>query len=222
MPQHNGEAPPPMPNMMPMLLSMMFMLFLYMLDGNDHIIGGFLNYGLKIFSFDGEYPVLTLIIVGLLMATITTVVRSFFIDMIQQARTQHIMSAFNKELRQARIENNSYKLKKLMEMQQTMMAKNMESSAAMMKTMPYTMIVVIPIFLWVRYFVAVTLVDPWISVPWADISLQGSLWFMPMWIVIYSMISIPFGQVLNRLIRGYKFKKKLDEMDKTVDVIEVA
>ena len=213
-----GQQPdmPPMPSMMPMLVMMFLILILYAFDGSDHKIGKVLDVGLNFFGMDGQYPIVTLFIVGALMASFSAILRSFFMDMIQQAKNQQIMSAFNKELRQARLENNSFKIKKLTEMQPQMMAKNMENSNKMMKSMPFTMIVIIPLFLWVRYFIDVTVRDMGnltFSVPWATLDLDSTIWFMPAWILVYTMISIPFGQIVNRLIRTYKFKKYLKSMD---------
>lgn len=210
-----APATPPMPSMMPMLVMMFLILILYTVDGPDHVIGAFLDKGLFFFGMNGEFPVVTLFIVGAIMASLSAILRSFFTDMIEQAKSQQIMSAFNKELRQARLENNSFKIKKLTEMQPQMMAKNMENSNKMMKSMPFTMIVIIPMFLWIRYFVN-EVVDPsnlGVFVPWAEVSLLDQVWFMPNWILIYTLISIPFGQIVNRLIRTYKFRKHLREMD---------
>jgi len=207
---------PPMPSMMPMLVMMFLILILYTVDGQDHVIGEILDKGLFFLGMDGKYPVVTLFIAGALMASTSAILRSFFMDMMAQAKSQQIMSAFNKELRQARLENNSFKIKKLTEMQPAMMAKNMENSNKMMKSMPFTMIIIIPMFLWIRYFVNVT-VDAagtlGVFVPWAEVSLLDQVWFMPDWILIYTLISIPFGQIVNRLIRTYKFKKYLQQLD---------
>ena len=207
---------PAMPSMMPMLVMMFLILILYAFDGSDHKIGTVLDYGLHFIDMGGEMPIVTLFIVGAIMASLSAVLRSFFTDMIEQAKNQQIMSAFNKELRQARLENNSFKIKKLTEMQPQMMAKNMENSNKMMKSMPFTMIVIIPLFLWVRYFIDVTVREAGnltFSVPWATLDLDTTIWFMPAWILVYTMISIPFGQIVNRLIRTYKFKKYLKQMD---------
>ena len=207
---------PPMPSMMPMLVMMFLILILYTVDGQDHVIGEILDKGLFFLGMDGKYPVVTLFIAGALMASTSAILRSFFMDMMAQAKSQQIMSAFNKELRQARLENNSFKIKKLTEMQPAMMAKNMENSNKMMKSMPFTMIIIIPMFLWIRYFVNVT-VDAagtlGVFVPWAEVSLLDQVWFMPDWILIYTLISIPFGQIVNRLIRTYKFRKYLQQLD---------
>ncbi len=209
-------AAPAMPSMMPMLLMMGLIMVVYWIDGSDHIIGGALNTVFQYIDMDGEMPIVTLFIVGFVMASLSAVLRSFFVDMIDQARNQQVMSAFNKEFRQARLENNSFKIKKLTEMQPQMMAKNMENSNKMMKSMPYTMIVIIPLFLWVRYFVNVTVADAGtlhFSVPWADLSLLSDIWIMPAWILVYTMVSVPWGQIVNRLIRTYKFRKYLKQME---------
>jgi hypothetical protein len=37
--------------------------------------------------------------------------------------------------------------------------------------------------------------------------------FMPMWIVVYTLISMPIGQIESRFIRWYMLKKRLDQID---------
>lgn len=211
---------PNMKSMWMMLLVMMGVMAVYMIDGNDHIIGGALNVVFQIFDFNGQYPVVTLMVVGAIMILLSSGLRTILTDTISQQKAQAYSSAFNKELRQARLENNTYKMKKLTEMQPQIMAKSMESSNQMMKSMPLTMVVVVPMFLWVRYFVNVTLVDSMriISVPWAmgGVSLTDT-YVLPAWILIYSLISIPFGQIVMRLVRTYQFKKRLKEIESGTD-----
>lgn len=223
-PQPEAPEMPQMPSMMPMLVSMLLIFGLYMIDGSSHIIGELLNYVFGVFDFGGKYPVVTLMLVGGIMALLTTILRAFTTDMLSQAKNQAIMSSFNKELKEARLEQNLYKIKKLTAVQTELMNKNMETTSSMMKVMPYTMLIVIPMFLWVRYFVAITLVDAgtaMVAFPWTDgVDLNSSLWFMPVWIVTYSLISIPLAQIVNRLIRGYKFKKHLLEIDKVQSIHE--
>jgi len=36
---------------------------------------------------------------------------------------------------------------------------------------------------------------------------------LPHWILLYTLISIPFGQALSRTFRYFEFKKKLRMMD---------
>lgn len=218
-----------MPSMWPMLIAMVMIMGLYMIDGsgNEHRIGSVLNYVFSFIDFGGQYPVLTLMLMGAIMIALSSVVRTLLTDTIEQQKAQEFNSAFQKELRQARIENNLYKVKKLMDMQPVMMQKSMESSNQMMKVMPVTMIIVIPIFLWVRYFVDVTLVAAGtqvIGVPWSLLAAGGGVnlmqvfWFIPAWILVYSLISIPIGQVITRIVRMYQFKKRLKEIESAAEV----
>ena len=96
-----------------------------------------------------------------------------------------------------------------------------------MKSMPFTMLIVVPIFLWVRYFVDVTLGDAGtqiISVPWAmnAINLTDVYWFLPAWILIYSLISIPLGQIIMRIVRAFQFKRHLAKLEAEKATEEVA
>ncbi|MDR1404326.1 MAG: EMC3/TMCO1 family protein [Candidatus Methanoplasma sp.] len=213
-PQTMQQNTPPMPKgtMIGMLMTLMIMMVVMMFRDP---IGQGLNYGLFIIDFGGKWPVFTLIIAGLIMITLSTVIRSFMTDFVSQAKSQSIQSEFNKEMRQARLENNLYKMKKLQEEQPKMMAKSMDSSMKMMKAMPITMVVVIPIYAWVWFFLDNT-VPPellTVSLPWGQVYLLDTLWFLPIWIVIYTMISLPIGQLENRVVRYFLLKKRLKELD---------
>lgn len=216
-----GGQAPPMPKMTGMLITLMLMLVLMMFYQQ---VGSAMNAVLKFIDFGYQHPVVTLILAGLLMTTLSTVIRAATTDMVKQQRNQKESSAFNKELRTARIENNLYKIKKLTDMQQQMMSKNMEGMSSMMKTMPLTMLVVIPIFAWVRYYIQHA-VDNfpnvlYINVPWAqNVYLNGSM-VLPTWVFVYILVSIPIGQLVNRLIRTYLFRKRLKELE-TQGVVEV-
>jgi uncharacterized membrane protein (DUF106 family) len=165
-------------------------------------------------GFNHDFVVPTLMLAGITMIGISTVIRTLMMDTITQTRNQKEMSAFNAELRKARIENNLYKIKKLTEQQKTMMGKTMESSMKMMKTLPITMLIIIPIFAWINFFLNQPDVAVSIAVPWAEtVFLTDRLWFLPIWIFVYMLISIPFGQILGRAVRWFMFKKRLEELD---------
>ena len=219
------QAPmPDMSNMWRMMIIMILIFGLYFIDGSEHVIGKTLNIVFQFIDFGGQYPVPTLMIMGSIMILLSSGIRTLMTDTLEQQKAQAFTSAFNKELRQARLENNMYKVKKLTEMQPIMMQKSMESSNQMMKSMPFTMLIVVPIFLWVRYFVAVTLYDAGtqvISVPWAmdAINLTDVYWFLPAWILIYSLISIPLGQIIMRVVRAFQFRKYLSEIESKPDEV---
>ena len=214
---------PDMSNMWRMLIIMILIFGLYFIDGSEHVIGSTLNYAFQVIDFDGMYPVVTLMLMGSIMILLSSGIRTLMTDTLEQQKAQAFSSAFNKELRQARLDNNLYKVKKLMDMQPVMMQKSMESSNQMMKSMPVTMLIVVPIFLWVRYFVDVTLraADTLvINIPWGTVDLTQTFWFFPAWILIYSLISIPLGQIIMRVVRAFQFKRYLVklEAEKTEEV----
>ncbi len=175
-------------------------------------LGNIVGMGLApVIGFGGNYPTLTLILAGMTMTGLTIVVRHFFTDYVQQAESQKIVSAFNKELRQARLENNTFKTKKLMEQQPKIMEKSMKMTGSQLKLMPVTMLIVVPIFAWVAVFMY-HITSPLIAVPWSYNVDLNALNLFPNWVLLYSLISIPFGQILSRLLRYYDFRKRLNEI----------
>ena len=223
----SGQAQQPMPdmsNMWRMMIIMILIFGLYFIDGDQHVIGKTLDMAFQFLDFDGQYPVVTLMLIGSIMILLSSGIRTLMTDTLEQQKAQAFSSAFNKELRQARLDNNLYKVKKLQEMQPLVMQKTMESSNQMMKSMPFTMLIVVPIFLWVRFFVDVTLREAGnlvISVPWAmnAIDLTDVYWFLPAWILIYSLISIPLGQIIMRVVRAFQFRKYLSEIESKPDEV---
>ncbi|MBQ8180206.1 MAG: DUF106 domain-containing protein [Candidatus Methanomethylophilaceae archaeon] len=215
--------------MIGMMLTMFIMMAVMMFRD---AIGQALDFVFRYISFDGQYPVLTLIIAGLVMITVSTLIRSLMSDPIEMARNQQIQADFNKEFRQARIENNLFKLKKLQEEQPQIMAMSMEASTSQMKVMPITMLFIIPVYAWVYYFLieggayfneaAGTLDLLHVAMPWGTLDLNTLLMgFFPAWIVIYTMVSLPIGQIENRLIRFIALKKRLNELDREVKRAEI-
>lgn len=227
--QQAQEMAPPMSNktMIGMLFAMGIM-FVVMAFRDP--IGQALDYVFRYVAFDGQYPVLTLVIAGILMITLSTVVRSLMQNPIEMAKNQQIQSDFNAEFRQARIENNLFKMKKLQEQQPAMMAASMEASTQQMKIMPVTMLLIIPVYAWVYYFLKTgdgaayfSGVDAlMVAMPWGALDLNSLLMgFLPVWIVIYTLVSLPIGQIENRLIRYIFLKRRLDELDREVKRAEI-
>ncbi len=212
-----GGAAPPKPeigNQLIMMMAMLVAMFVLFDPSIRRALGGYVGIGLKpLVGFDGELPVVTLIFTGLLMTFFSITVRHFFIDWIDQARNQRMMSSFQKEMREARTSNNTYKLKKLTELQPQITAKSLKTSGAQMKLMPVTMVVIIPIFAWLSNFVYFDLSSTTFSVPWEfNASMKGSN-LLPNWILLYTLVTIPFGQVLQRTLKYVSFSRKLHELE---------
>ena len=188
-------------------------------------LGTVVGYGLNpLVSFNHEWPVVTLVLTGLLMAALTIVVRHFFTDYVEQARSQKIVAAFNKELREARKENNSFKTKKLLAEQPKILQKSMEQTMTQFKLLPVSMIIVVPIFAWIAVFVGglsavhhpdTTISMLYYSVPWSSWANFNDSYLFPEWVLVYTLVSLPFGQVLSRALRYFSFAKRLKELKAT-------
>lgn len=205
-----------------MITMMVFLIVALLVGAFRQQIGSALDVVFKVFAFPDK-PMLSVLVVTLIAATLSTVIRGFMQNPIDMARTQQIQSDFNKEMRQARIENNLFKMKKLQEYQPQMMAATMEQTTSMMKyTMPISMIVFLPLATWLRYFFDYRMGStyfsetnlPLVDTPWCgnvNLALDIGMGFI-MYIVFYMMFCIVISMVEQRLIRYYLMNKALKEM----------
>lgn len=189
-----------------------------MFDNNLRLaLGNIVGYGLDpVVGFGGREPVLTLLFTGLLMGFFSIIVRHLFVDWVDMARNQRISSAFQKEFRDARIHNNTYKLKKLNELQPQIMAQSFKASGTQMKLMPVTMLVVIPIFAWLANFIYISVAyttSTIVSVPWSYNTDMMSSNILPNWVLLYSLVTLPFTQVLTRVLKYFSFRKRLNALE---------
>lgn len=218
----SGGQRPPAPEMGNQLIVMMAFLFamFVMFDNNLRLaLGNVVGMGLNpLVGFNAREPVLTLLFTGLLMSFFSIVVRHLFMDWVEMARHSKIYSHFQKELREARLSNNTYKLKKLNELHPHMMQKQMKASQTQIKLMPVTMLVVIPIFAWLSNFIYINVsatTATTFSVPWAfNADMKQTIIIMPDWVLLYSVLTLPFSQVLTRVLKYFSFSKKLRNMEK--------
>lgn len=167
-----------------------------------------------VIGFDGRYPVLTIMIAGTLMVLMTTIIRHFTTDWLEMARTQAVMRDFNKQMMQARKDNNTYRLKKLQEHQPKIMEAQQKMSMATMKTMPYTLIVVIPLFAWLFTFLD-NLPYWYFAAPWnseVDMFATNGVLFgssvFPHWILLYMTMSVPLGALVQKAMKYASWKER--------------
>ncbi|MCJ7562802.1 MAG: EMC3/TMCO1 family protein [Thermoplasmata archaeon] len=203
-----------MTNQLVMLMAFMFAIFILFNPSIRQGLGEIVGYGLEpVVGFNGEYPIVTLLLSGLVMTCFSISVRHFFIDWVGQARNQRIQSAFSKEMREARTSNNTYKLKKLMELQPQIMSASLKTTQSQFKLMPITMLVIIPIFAWLANFVYIGLGSTVFSVPWEFNSNMRNSNLLPNWVLLYSLMTLPFGQVLQRFLKMFSFGRRLKELE---------
>lgn len=176
-------------------------------DMTGNAVGVVMN---PLIGFGGGFPVLTILIAGTLMVVATTAMRHFTTDHLEMAKTQAYMREFNKELMKARKENNTYRLKALTDKQPEVMKKQQELSSSQLKTMPLTMIVVIPLFAWLASFL--TALDYKLySAPWnPTVEMFGTTVF-PHWILLYMSLSIPTGALVQKAMKYVAWRQRWQE-----------
>ncbi len=212
-----GGGPPRsgMGGQMMMLMAMVFAMWVLLDNNLRQGLGKVVGVGLMpLVGFGGSYPVFTLVCTGLIMTLFSVTVRHLFIDWISMARGQRIQTAFQKEMREARTSNNTFKLKKLTELQPQMTAQQMKTMQSQFKLMPMTMIVIIPIFAWLANFVYLDLSSTIFSVPWEFNASMKNSHILPNWVLLYSLVTLPFGQILQRVLKYFSFSRKLRDLEK--------
>ena len=166
-------------------------------------------------GFGGRLPTLTILLAGLLTTTISSVIRDHYTNWVKMARTQKVVRAWSKERFEAMRKGQQTRLSKLMEAQKGFQKDQMEMMSSPYKTMAWTYILFIVVFVWLRLFVDITLAnggDQWIAVPWSNHVYLNSAVLLPSWVLLYSLLAIPFGQIITRVLKYVRFRRRLEEM----------
>ena len=198
------------PAMGGMFLTMFLMLYIIINPGLRVTMGNVAETLLEPrIGFDGAYPAVTILLAGMVMIGGTTVIRHLLVDWQQMAEVQLKMQAYNKALSDARKEGQQARVQKLMKMQPEVLMLQSGMMSNQMRPMVFTMLIAIPIIMWLYEFTAGLPVQA-LSLPWEPHwALQDRLWILPHWILIYSVMALPFGQIL---LRGLKLASALSQL----------
>jgi len=190
---------------------MFFMLFMLVLlimtmTGIGVVLGYYFGLVLEpVIGFNGQFPVLTLFLSGIIVVTLSSLLTNFFTDWRKMSHSQEVERAFQKEMTEARKTGNTNKVNKLMKMQPEIMRRQTEASSGMMKPMLFLIIFIWPIFIWLRGFLG-ALDYYFITLPWANsVSLltpDSEKILMQAWLWLYLIFSMLFGQLIRQ---GLKF-----------------
>ena len=175
-------------------------------------IGTVLN---PLMGFGGRYPIVTLFLAGIFVTTLSTIARHFFTPWIRMARMNHVMSSLRKEQMEAFKKGNMSKVEKLRAKQQGAMKEFQDIQTIQFKFMGYTMFFFIIFFTWLRLFVDLTLASQGnllFAVPWSSSAYFGWTLMFPAWVFVYMLLGIPFGQVVQRILKYLTFRRKLQEL----------
>ncbi|HEC94945.1 MAG TPA: DUF106 domain-containing protein [Thermoplasmatales archaeon] len=195
------DVKPTSPNPMTYML-LFFCLILVVMPYLGPILGVIFGYALDpLIGFNGRFPILTIALAGVFVVVLSSFFNTLFMDWKAMGRAQEISKAFQRELSQARKNNDTQKIKKLMKMQPKILQMTTQSSSGTMKMMIPLVIFIFPIFIWLRVFLSGS---PYLffTVPWAErVALYGRT-VMQHWLLLYLVFSIVFGQVFRQAFKA--------------------
>jgi uncharacterized membrane protein (DUF106 family) len=168
-----------------------------------------------VMGFGGRYPVITLFLAGLFVTTLSTIARHFFTPWIRMARMNHVMGALRKDQMEAFRKGNLSRVEKLRSKQREAMKEFQDIQTIQFKFMGYTMFFFIVFFTWLRIFVDRTLAPQGnllFAVPWSNSAYFLAAYVFPAWVLVYMLLGIPFGQVIQRVLKYITFRRRLQEL----------
>ncbi len=168
---------------------------------------------MPIIGFGGRFAVLTILLAGALTTGVSSILRDHYTDWIKMVKIQKTNAAFQKEMREALRKGNRTQIEKLRKIQQGFMKDQMDVQLNTMKPLAWTFFLFIVLFAWLSVFVNNTLSDTggqYFAVPWAsNVFVNYVPFWLPSWILMYSLLAIPIGQILTRVLKYVRFRKKL-------------
>lgn len=190
-----------------MLVIMILMTMLILNPGIRNTLGDLADPILAPILPEQSYFVITVLILGTFSMTINTVLRNFFMDPMAQAHIGHRQGQVRKMMNDARMSRDPILQEKSTILQQQMMPEQMKIQMGAMKPMMFTMVFIIGIFAWLTSSVEQFRVD-YVSLPWTpEWNLLGDKFlFFPAWICTYICMSAPFGRIVDRHIKLFRYR----------------
>ncbi|HTD81921.1 MAG TPA: EMC3/TMCO1 family protein [Thermoplasmata archaeon] len=169
-----------------------------------------------VIGFDGRTPVITILLAGLVTTTASSVLRHIFTPWMRMAKMNATLASIRKEQMEAFRKQKTNRVQKLRAKQSEIMVEYQDVQFVPLKLMAYTMFFFVVIFTWLRLiFVDQTLATQgnlYFAVPWSFNAHLLAVYVFPSWILLYSLLAIPFGQVVQRVLKYISFRRKLQAL----------
>jgi uncharacterized membrane protein (DUF106 family) len=111
---------------------------------------------------------------------------------------------------------NRSEVDKLNKIRQGFMKDQMDIQMNSMKPLAWTFFLFIVLFAWLNVFVNAELAvtgGQYFAVPWApNVFVTYVPFLLPSWVLVYSLLALPVGQILTRVLKYVRFKKRLEAM----------
>jgi len=213
-----GIPPSDKPQGNPQVTTMFLMLGMLILLSDPNMrsgLGGVMDPILRpTVGLNGGPVFVTLFLCSIIMVGVNSSLRTFFDDPIMRFKFQKVQQQFSKEFREANMNLDKHRIKRLQQLQPQVMQLSMKVNSKQMKSMPFTMIPAIMIFMWLSSYISSGVVTHHITIPWSatwDL-LDNSDTLLPHWIIIYSVVSLPINQALQKVAKYYRMQKFLTRL----------
>ena len=151
---------------------------------------------------------ITILILSVVTGMYTSVVQKYTTNwelMEKSKQYQKQIRELQKELLQAKRENNKHVIKKLEKKKEEIMRKQAQFSGEMfrqqMKPMAYIGIITIPIFMWIWTYVDINPIGAVVFPLIGERALTATFVFsLPYWVLWYMVCSIPIAQLIRKVI----------------------
>lgn len=169
-----------------------------------------------VIGFGGRFPVLTILIAGMMTTGLSSILRDHYTDWIRMVKNQKTTAAWQKAFREAMRKGNRSEVDKLNKIRQGFTREQMDVQISTMKPLAWTFFLFIVLFAWLAVFVGSTLAvtgGQYFAVPWAsNVFVSDVPFLLPAWVLLYSLLALPIGQILTRVLKYYRFRKKLQAL----------
>jgi len=169
-----------------------------------------------VIGFGGRYTVLTVLLAGATTTGVSSILRDHYTDWVRMVRFQKTNGAWQKQYRESMRKGNRSQTEKLNKVRQGFMKDQMDIQLSSMKPLAWTFFLFIVLFAWLNVFVNQTLLSTggqYFAVPWAsNVYVNYVPFLFPSWILMYSLLAIPIGQILIRVLKYVRFRRKLEAM----------
>jgi len=198
------------------MVVMLGSLFLVITPSSRDAVGRLLNFALiPSIGFGYRYPVLTIILTGVIIGIILSIPRYFFTDWVKMGKMQNTMKAFNDAIREAYRERDMKKINKLNSMRMQMSMDQYQLSMNTMKPLMVISVVTILFYAWLFVFVG-NLPYNYVAFPW-DYNINittAHFWIMPYWIFMYFLTELVVSYFVTMVMKYVDFSFKLRKLSR--------
>ncbi|BAB59496.1 hypothetical protein [Thermoplasma volcanium GSS1] len=193
------------------MLIMLGSLFIVITPSSRDAVGNLLNVVLiPTIGFGYRYPLLSIILTGVIIGVILSIPRYFFTDWVKMGKMQNTMKAFNEAIRAAYRERDMKKINKLNSMRMQMSMDQYQLSMNTMKPLLVISVLTILFYAWLFVFVG-KIPYNYIAFPW-DFNINIStahFWIMPYWIFMYFLTEIVVSYFITMIMKYIDFTLRL-------------